>query len=522
MNILLKDWNGTIPDDSHSQYIKDATANLVLLGMLMFSILITYILSSRGWNKYLPESGASMIWGIIIGLIFRFSNLNMESQFFFHPEIFYFFLLPPIIFEAGYNMNKKNFFVNMGSILMFAIVGTFVSAFVFGYGLYGLVKLGIISNFEAKHPLECLLFGSLISATDPVATLSIMGSPGMNVHPLVYSLIFGESVLNDAVSIVLFRTFAGFSKPSTFSFIDVLKAIGKFCAVSLGSIGIGLGIGLLSAFFIKRGTHLKQLPYLELSATFLFAYSSYVIAEMIELSGVLSLFLTGVLMKHYNWYSLSEDSQISTNHLFKTISFLTETFVFVYVGINVSSFSPELKWNPSLMIIGLLLVFISRAVNVFFLSLLLNIRRKDKITLKMQLMQWFAGLRGAVAFALSLNLPASPQKSVLITATLFIILFTTLVMGTLTAPVLKKLGLQCKEEDIQDLVVLPTIEEKHIDNMEGKERLLENENEEILEIKPKKIKKPSFLHRKWQLFDEKFMKPLFGGKLREEYRIDIE
>lgn len=71
MNILLKDWNGTIPDDSHSQYIKDATANLVLLGMLMFSILITYILSSRGWNKYLPESGASMIWGIIIGLIFR-------------------------------------------------------------------------------------------------------------------------------------------------------------------------------------------------------------------------------------------------------------------------------------------------------------------------------------------------------------------------------------------------------------------------------------------------------------------
>lgn len=311
-------------------------------------------------------------------------------------------------------------------------------------------------------------------------------------------------------------------------------------------------------------------------------------------------------MKHYNWYSLSEDSQISTNHLFKTISFLTETFVFVYVGINVSSFSPgnssfkniyiffiyyifkELKWNPSLMIIGLisilkffyffkkfffhylkLLVFISRAVNVFFLSLLLNIRRKDRITLKMQLMQWFAGniiqiqnnyinskrSSWGCCFCIIIKFTSITTKVTIIykkilfnfcfkicpyhsysfyyliyhscngnfNSSRFILYFKFFIFILL---VLKKLGLQCKEEvfliiyfyliiifpffkkkDIQDLVVLPTIEEKHIDNMEGKERLLENENEEILETKPKKIKKPSFLHRKWQLFDEKY--PIF-------------
>lgn len=163
------------------------------------------------------------MFGIIVGGIFRIMDMiNMQHEFFFSPEAFYFLLLPPIIFAAGFNLQKRylcsipehefllnyflrDFFMNFGSILMFAVVGTVISTIVFGLFLYGMAKLGALHSIDKHHALESMIFGALISAVDPVATLSIMGSPEMSVHPLVYSLVFGESVLNDAVSIVLFR-----------------------------------------------------------------------------------------------------------------------------------------------------------------------------------------------------------------------------------------------------------------------------------------------------------------------------
>lgn len=87
---------------------------------------------------------------------------------------------------------------------MFAVVGTLISAFSIGGIVYGLAKAGVIP-VDNVNPLQSLMFGALISAVDPVATLSIMGHPEINCDKLLYSLVFGESVLNDAVSIVLFE-----------------------------------------------------------------------------------------------------------------------------------------------------------------------------------------------------------------------------------------------------------------------------------------------------------------------------
>lgn len=95
---------------------------------------------------------------------------------------------------------------------MFAVFGTMVSTFIIGMLTYYCGKWGIIS-IDTSSPLESLCFGALISAVDPVATLSILGAPELNLDPLLYSLVFGESVLNDAVSIVLFKTFVEVSRP---------------------------------------------------------------------------------------------------------------------------------------------------------------------------------------------------------------------------------------------------------------------------------------------------------------------
>eukprot|EP00479_Gromia_sphaerica_P009310 TRINITY_DN3880_c0_g1_i1.p1 TRINITY_DN3880_c0_g1~~TRINITY_DN3880_c0_g1_i1.p1 ORF type:complete len:148 (+),score=23.76 TRINITY_DN3880_c0_g1_i1:352-795(+) len=97
----------------------------------------------------------------------------------------------------------------MGTILLFAVLGTLVSTLVIGYALYGLAQLDLVL-LRKDTPLEALLFGALISAVDPVATLSILGAKEINADPLPYSIVFGESVLNDAVSVVLFRTFSSY------------------------------------------------------------------------------------------------------------------------------------------------------------------------------------------------------------------------------------------------------------------------------------------------------------------------
>jgi sodium/hydrogen exchanger 8 len=160
---------------------------------------------------YLPESGVAMLVGILIGGAARLTVTDL-TLFSFSPEFFFFVLLPPIIFEAGYSLEKKHFFENIGAITLFAFGGTIISAFVVGWLTYWSSQLGLIS-VDKDNPMEALLFGSLISAVDPVATLSIMGSPELQCDNLLYSLVFGESVLNDAVAIVLFKTFHKFYDP---------------------------------------------------------------------------------------------------------------------------------------------------------------------------------------------------------------------------------------------------------------------------------------------------------------------
>jgi NhaP-type Na+/H+ or K+/H+ antiporter len=109
-------------------------------------------------------------------------------------------LLPAIIFEAGYTLEKEDFFYNIGSVTLFAFIGTVISTIVVALGIYLLTFTGI---FKLEITLiDCLLFGSLISAVDPVATLAIFNA--LKVNPTLHYLVFGESVVNDAVAITLF------------------------------------------------------------------------------------------------------------------------------------------------------------------------------------------------------------------------------------------------------------------------------------------------------------------------------
>jgi sodium/hydrogen exchanger 8 len=173
---------------------------------------------------------------------------------------------------------------------------------------------------------------------------------------------------------------------------------------------------------------------------FIFMYSPYVFAEAIKLSGIMAILFAGLVMSHYTHLNLSSVTRITVQQIFRTLSFIAETCVFAYLGLAIFSFKHIFK--PSLVVSSILMCLLGRACNIFPLSILVNYFREHKITRKMQFIMWFSGLRGAIAFALSLNLTEidNETRHVIVTSTLILVLFTTLFLGGSTLPLMKFLN----------------------------------------------------------------------------------
>eukprot|EP00898_Chlorokybus_atmophyticus_P007864 jgi/Chlat1/8079/Chrsp75S07582 len=294
-----------------------------------------------------------MLLGMVFGVIAKFAPQFSEKPLRFQPGAFFYGFLPPIIYIAGFTLKKRDFFRNFTSINLFAVVGTIISTMVVGLGLYGLYALGLVKELSEDAPLlESMMFGSLISAIDP-------------------------SVLNDAVAIVLFRTFESFysapgsrgsggSAPSPapveFSLPTMGIAFGWFFVVSLGSILVGVAVALLAALMLKAIDMDTSNSKFELSLVILTAYFAYLIAEAMQLSGIMALFFTGICHAHYGYHNVSSAAKSSSKHAFESIAFLAETFVIVFKHV----------WDIAMITATVPLCLIGRALNVFPLSALAN------------------------------------------------------------------------------------------------------------------------------------------------------
>lgn len=420
---------GAAEEEHHSSL----TIFFILL-VVAISILVVHLLIQTKFH-YLPDSIAIVLIGAFIGLflkLFKFGNWKNEEAF--PPTVFFIVLLPPIIFEGGYNLHKGNFFHNIGSIMVFAVIGTFISAMIVGGGIYLLGQAEVVYQFNL---VESFAFGSLISAVDPVATLAIFQA--LDVDPILYMLVFGESMLNDAVSIVLTTTVLEFASPSavvTSGAAAFFQAVARFSFMFFGSAAIGVFFGLVSAMMTKFFDFHKT-PSLEVGMVFAFSYLPYALAEGIHLSGIMAILFCGIVMSHYTHLNLSPISQITVQQTFRTIAFIAETCVFAYLGLAIFSFKVNVK--PAFTIWSIILILIGRAANIFPLSFFMNFFREHKITRKNQFIMWFSGLRGAVAFALSLHMGLENQDKqyVLVTTTLILVLFTIVFLGGSTMPLLK-------------------------------------------------------------------------------------
>ncbi len=220
-----------------------------------------------------------------VGLFLRVSSDQYTRHLVsFDYQIFFNLLLPPIILNSGYELHQANFFRNIGTILTFAFAGTFLSAVVIGLLIWLYTRLPIEPLDMSL--LDAISVGATLSATDPVTILAIFNA--YKVDPKLYTVIFGESILNDAIAIVIFQTAQKYDteKGATYGIVDFFKGVGTFLFVFFGSLVIGVLIGVGTALVLKF-TYIRRYPHIESCLIVLIAYASYFFSQGWDMSGEL-------------------------------------------------------------------------------------------------------------------------------------------------------------------------------------------------------------------------------------------
>ncbi|KAI9502604.1 Sodium/hydrogen exchanger family-domain-containing protein [Coemansia spiralis] len=440
------------PEDSEEEPLPEeeervsSQALLILVSLLIAALLTSYYL--QRWKiRTVHETVLSIFAGMVVGLVLRFSTGSYIKRIVtFDHTVFFNMLLPPIILNCGYNLQKTSVARNIPSVLTFAFVGTVVSAIVIGvlvqiYSFTGIESIGFTL-------LDSLILGTILSATDPVTILAVFEQ--LRVDPKLFSIIFGETVFNDAVAIVLFVTLSTLrSAKQELTFGALPGMLASFMFVFSASLLVGVAMGVFMSLLCKH-TRLYEYPSIEASLVMLLAYQSYLFSNAIELSGIVSLLFCAATMRQYAYKSLSTKSKRATRYLFHLLSGLAENFVFIYLGISLFT-SSELLFRPVFIIYVMISTCISRYSAIFPLSRILNAIFKYRhpsapssaqpVTHEEQTMLFWAGLRGAVAVALASEVSGN-NGPLLRTTVLCVVVLSVGIFGGTTPKVVELLGIR--------------------------------------------------------------------------------
>lgn len=427
--------------------MENSSSPLLTSEVELLILLLIACLGAVTFQRFkIPYTVGLVIVGAILGfispLLFAVDPLGSLTL---SPNVILYIFVPPLIFESSINLDNQLLFETLTPALVLAGLGLLVSAAVVGGLVVWLTPLSLAG---------ALVFGSLISATDPVAVIALFKELG--VPKRLTMIVEGESMLNDATAIVLFDVVMATIVSGTVGVATLEKAALNVFVVLFG--GVLVGVIIAAIVFGYSTAQAKHNALVQTTITIIIAYAAFIIAQRyLKWSGVIAVMSAGLIVGWYLNHRLSLEVRTYLREFWDYAAFIANSLIFLLVGLTTSGFIIRLGTEDSKfwLAIGWAVVatLIARAVAVFGLVPFSNwLQKSEPIGWRYQLVTFWGGLRGAVALALALSLDRSfPNRDLIIAMTLGVALFTILIAGTTTGklisclkidepPILERLG----------------------------------------------------------------------------------
>ena len=398
---------------------------------LMFLAAISAIALRR---LRFPYTIGLVLVGIVLGaLAVRVPALAPIRHLQLSPNLIFYVLLPTLLFDAAVNMDSRLLMKNITPVMTMAVPGLIVATLITGALVAALTPLTLG---------PAMLFGALISTTDPVAAIALFKEIGAP-HRLTM-LVDGESLLNDATAIVAFQVVLGVIAGGAWSAMVLVQAGMSFMTVFVGGALLGAVVGYLMVLAIRLA---GDDPLIQIALTTVVAYAAFIATNyFLEISGVMAVVGAGLVIGWYGSTRFTPEVREYLRQFWSFASFAANSFIFLLLGLTETFLMRDYRHEGPVFLHILAAVFaiiVARAVAVFGLCPLLNrMRGAERIDLRNQAVMIWGGLRGALPIGLAVSLaPDFPGRSTIIELTLGVVLFSLLVQGTTMRPLIRRLGL---------------------------------------------------------------------------------
>jgi len=405
---------------------------LIIMGLLTVAMIAAGLCR----NLPVPYTVVLVVVGMGLGELTRhWPAFAPLAQFHLRPDLVFFIFLPALIFESGFNLDARQLTKDLAPVLVLAVPALLVSTALVGLGLWWLLDL---------DPTIALLFGALISATDPVAVVALFKELGAPLRMTV--LVEGESLLNDATAIVVFGILLGIAlEGGGLTAAGAGLAVFDFLEVFLGGTVVGIAIGLLVSEALYR---LHSTRSAILTWSIVMAYASFIIAEhVLHVSGVMASGSAAVTLGVFGVTRMSREATAAVAETWELIALLCNSLLFLLVGLSVEPAGLAANGGP--ILVAVVLVLAARAAGVYSLvPVTTRLFALPRVTLGERHIMWWGGLKGGLAIAIALSIPAElPGRQLLLDLTLGVVLFTLLVNASSIRPLMSRLGLDTLTDD---------------------------------------------------------------------------
>ncbi|MBS1518997.1 MAG: sodium:proton antiporter [Bacteroidetes bacterium] len=368
------------------------------IGLMLVSIIFSLIILLSG---QIYPGLKDAISGQMRGL--NFSELLLEGMLSF------------MLFAGAIHIKYSDLKSEKLTIILFSTISVIISTFIIGTVSFYLLNL---FGLEIKF-IHALLFGALISPTDPIAVMSILKSAGISKS--LQTKISGESLFNDGVAVVVFITILKLAQPG--AEIEFLSVISLFGQEAIGGIILGIVVGTIGYKLIARIDNYQ----VEVLLTLAVVMGGYSLAHYIHVSGPLAMVAAGIITgNHGKEFGMSVVTAEYIDKFWELIDEILNAILFVLIGLELL----VIESNYTIFIVSVILIFvtlITRYISVLIPSLF--IRFKEKMSQKTLLILTWGGLRGGISIALALSIQPEFGREVLVTITYIIVCFSILVQG---------------------------------------------------------------------------------------------